>query len=555
MNHLRAVYEFGDFTLDVGQQRLSRRAGGESVALTGKTFDTLVYLLQHAGEPLSRETLMKAIWPEVVVEENSLTQIISALRQMLGEARGENRYIATLPRTGYRFVAGVTTRDREPAPAAPTAPLRPNFDAMPGGNGLSVRRGYALGLGGAALVLIVAATVFWTLSPQSPRAVLAPSTQELAILPFKPLLPAERNEALGWGVAEALIANVAQNTDLAVRPFSSVRRFAAPDQDAIAAGRELNVDTVLDGLMQRDGDRLRVSVRLLRVSDGRQLWSQSFEQPFTGIFDVEDAIVGRITQGLSRQRAVADTPKLRRETQSSEAFVLYANGRFAYLRLTEPSLTQAAGLFEQAVTLDPNYARAYAGIADCNALLGVLGVHPANEVYPKARSAAEKAIMLNPQLAAAYSSLGQILLVYDHDQAGAGRALARAIELDPNYAPTYFYHSVLNQMQGDLDAALADMERAMQLDPYALATRAARALILMYEGRTDESIVALRQILALDDRFDLARSFLMRALLAKGEYQQVLSEMDGRMMRARGAAVSWDRRWRLRVAVTRRAPS
>ncbi len=372
MNHPQAIYEFGEFALDVGQQRLLRLDGGEAVALTGKPFDTLVYLVEHAGEPLDKETLLRAVWPDVVVEENSLTQTISSLRQMLGETPGENRYIATLPRKGYRFVAPVCHRTSAPQPVV----RRPRRVAV---------------WAGAGIVAVIAVAV-----------------------------------AIPW----------------------------------------------------------------MRGSH---------------------------------------------ETRDPEAIALFASGRFAYLRLTESSLLQAIGFFEQAVARDPEYARAYAGIADAKVLLAVLGLRAPDAVYPSARIAAETALKLDPELAAAHVSLGQILMVHEHDLPGAARELARALELDPNYAPAYFYRGALAGYKGDASGALAAFDRAMQLDPYALSIRAARAFALFHARRYDAAIASLRQTLALDDRFDLARSFLMRALLAKGEYEEVLADMRGRTLHAPGS--------------------
>jgi TolB-like protein len=357
--------------------------------------------------------------------------------------------------------------------------------------------------------------------------------QSLAVLPFKPLVAAERNEVLELGMAESLISYLARSSRREIRPLSAVRRFAAVDQDAVAAGRALDVDAVLEGLLQRAGDRLRVSVRLLRVDDGSQLWARTFEQPFTEIFAVQDAIVAQIADAIDEPapRAAA----LRHDTENPEAFVLFASGSLAFSRLTEPSLHQAIEFFERAVALDSGYARAHAGLADAYMLLAVLGLRTPEDVHANARAAAETALRLDAGLAPAHVSLAQVLLVHDHDLDGARRELDRAVELDASYAPAYFYRGTLAMFRGDAEAALAALDRAMKLDPYRLATRAARGLALLHARRYDESIDSLREVLALDERFDLARGFLMRALLANGEYQEVLVEMRGRKLHGPGS--------------------
>ena len=526
MTRTRALYEFGDFTLDVGQQRLLRRDTGEAIPLVGKVFDTLLYLVEHAGELLDKDLLLHSIWPDVIVEENSLTQNVSTLRQVLGETRGENRYIATISRKGYRFVAKVTRRDQPADSAASPSSAAP----------ASTRRRIGL-VPVAAVVLTVAiaaiALLFTWTGPR--RAPVPVAGQTLAILPFKPLLPAERNESLELGMTESLISSLSRYSPRAISPLSTVRRYAALDQDAIAAGRELGVDTVLDGSLQRRGDRLRVSVRLLRVADGRQLWAQTFDQDFTTIFDVQDVIAARVAQALSVRWVASGPTRGAPYTQDPEAYALYSSGRLAWTRQTEASLLQAIAFFEQAIARDPNYALAYSGLADSYAVLGVFGIRAPHEVFPKARRAVEKALSIDPDLAAAHSALGHIKVQYEHDWEGAVREYARALQLDSSLALTYHRRGLLYAMQGDTDRALAQSERAQQLEPLWLAPRVGAGNFYYYARRFDESIRLIEQVLALDERADSARSVLIRDLLCKGEYERALREIDRRPLQAPGS--------------------
>src|SRR5882672_1732122 len=209
MTRTRALYEFGDFALDVGQQRLLRRDTGEAIPLVGKVFDTLLYLVEHAGEPLDKDVLLHSIWPDVIVEENSLTKNVSTLRQVLGEARGENRYIATISRKGYRFVAKVTRRDElavsNIAAASATAPSAAPPDSTRRRIGL-----IAAGVGVLVVVIATSALFFFPTGfiPSGHRELAPVAGQTLAILPFKPLLPAERNESLELGMTESLISSL-----------------------------------------------------------------------------------------------------------------------------------------------------------------------------------------------------------------------------------------------------------------------------------------------------------------------------------------------------------
>src|SRR6478736_6670836 len=345
----RALYEFGDFVLDVGQQRLLRRDTGEAIPLTGRVFETLLCLVERAGETLDKDLLLRSIWPGVIVEENSLTQNVSTLRQALGETRGENRYIATVARRGYRFVARVTRRDEQdlrdtPAPGA----------AAPSAEPAAVRRTRFGAISAGAVLIVLVAAIGLFFSEHRTRTSLPVASQSLAILPFKPLLPAERNESLELGMTESLISSLGRYSPQAISPLSSVRRYVALNQDPIAAGRELGVATVLEGSLQRRGDRLRVSVRLLRVADGRQLWAQSFDQEFTTIFDVQDIIAARVAQSLAVRWAGSGSTRGAPYTQDPEAYALYASGRLAWTRQSEPSLRAA-----RAIVLDPSLALTY----------------------------------------------------------------------------------------------------------------------------------------------------------------------------------------------------
>jgi tetratricopeptide (TPR) repeat protein len=336
-------------------------------------------------------------------------------------------------------------------------------------------------------------------------------------------------------MTESLITSLGQHCEQMISPLSSVRRYAALDQDPVAAGRELGVDTVLDGSLQRRGDRLRVSVRLLRVADGRQLWAQNFDQDFTTIFDVQDIIAGRVAQALSVRWVPKEPTRDAPNTRDPEAYALYAAGRFAWTRQTETSLLQAIAFYEQAIARDPDYALAYAGLSDSYALLGVFGIRAPRDVFPKARAAVEKALSLDPDLAAAHCALGHIKVQYEHDWDGAAREYARAIQLDPSSALAHHRRGLLYAMQGDTDRAVASDERAHRLEPLWLTPRTAIGNYLYHAKRYDESIRILEQVLALDDRSDNARALLVRSLIARGDYDRAIAEYDRRPLQTPGS--------------------
>lgn len=519
--------ELPGFVIDVRRRLLLRRETGEAVTLNSKVFDTLLYLARHLGEVLDKDTLLGAVWPGVVVEENSLTQNISALRQALGETHGENRYIATVPRRGYQFVAAVSAVSE--LPAAPPAAAQ-----NPGARGsLMRRRSYDRWLPWVMAVAAVSVGAWLIWRPGNIGDVPA-GARALAVLPFKPLVLAERDESLELGMTESLIAKLSELDGPVVKPLSSVRRYASQDQDPLAAGLALDADVVLDGSLQHRDGRLRVTARLLNVKDGRQIWAGSFDENVTTIFEVQDTITRRVSEAL--RAPLSDRVGRRSErgsTQISAAYLAHANGRLAWSRLTEQGLKQAIGEFEKALALDPNYALAHVGVADSYATLAVFGNMNPHEAFPRARAAAQRALEIEPELAAAHATLGHITAQYELDWQTAMAEYDRAIALDPDYARTYHWRGIAYGVHGATSLALADFERARHLEPLWIAPRAATGNILFYARRYPEAIAVLDEALAFDDRADNARTFRARTYLHSGQRELALAEFL--KLRERGA--------------------
>lgn len=522
------AYEFGDFRLDVQQQALVSRASGESVPLTARVFDTLLYFVEHAQELVNKHRLMKAVWPHVVVEENNLDQSISVLRRLLGEHRGDNRYILTVRGRGYRFVAPVAVIDpgHENGDSGVTsaAESKTGLSATAAGaatpqiglTGLAVRRLRVAG-GLAAMAGIIGLGVYWLLPPVTPPV---PFERTLAVLPFKPMVLAERSESLEMGMTDTLVAVLGAGSELAVAPLSSVRRYGGLEQDAAAAGRALNVATVLDGHIQRDGDRLRVSARLINATDGKQLWSQRFDQQFTDIFAVQDAIAARVRDALRIELGNAPARNAQRGfTADAEAYQFYVNGRFLRNRASEESLRQAIAQYEQAIERDPRFALAYVGLADSHAILGVFGAVAPDEAFPRAKEAVLKALALDPELGEAYASLGHIRTQYELDWAGAHEAYRRSIELNPNYGPGQQWLGHLLAYEGDIDAGIAQLRKAQAIEPLSPSYGALIGLMLNYARRYDEAVVQLQRTLASDPAFDIAHTYLGLAYLRRDQYE------------------------------------
>jgi serine/threonine-protein kinase len=341
------------------------------------------------------------------------------------------------------------------------------------------------------------------------------------VLPFKPLTPDDRNESLELGMTETLIASL-NSRRLSVSPLSSVRRFAGIEQDGLAAARALGVQKVLEGHIQRVGNQLRVSARLLDVSDGRQLWAQRFDEAFTDIFSVQDTIAARVRNALAAELN-DESPALRRYTQDAEAYQLYANGRYHLHRLALP---QALAQFELAVARDPNFALAHVGIAEARSLLGVVGAVAPRDTFPQARLAVDRALELAPDLAEAYASLGHIKVQYEYDWAGAESAFRRAIALNDDSARAHQWFGLCLALRGRFDEGLAQLRQAQALEPAQPIYSALIGMVLVYQRHYDEAIEQLRLTLDMDSTFPTTNAYLALAYLRSGDYVRAQQYLD-----------------------------
>ena len=524
------IYAFGDFRLD-GPKRLLLR-GGELVSLTPKVFDTLVYLIEHRGSVLSKDDLMSAVWPDTVVEENNLSQNISKLRSVLGESPGDHRWIVTLPGRGYRFVADVrllasgkesTPEDAGlPGPVPERNPSAAAASSLPkqATRGFSVRLGRFV-LAGLLAGLLTAGAVYFLRSRN--RASAHPTVESIAVLPFKPLVPESRDEALELGMADTLITKLSNGTKIIVRPISSVRRYGGVEQDPLAAGRELVVDAVLDGTIQRWGDRIRVTARLVRVSDNRTLWAGQFDRGFGDIFDVQDSISERAAAELVPILTGEEKEQLaRRYTADTEAYELYLKGRFFWYKRTPQATAKAAEYFQRALERDPRYALAYAGIADCYRTLPIMSDAPSRESFPKAKQAALKALEIDNNLAEAHSALGYVEYFFEWDWAAAEKEFQRAIEINPNYPLAHLGYAHLLSTLGRHEDALAEIDRAIKLDPLSPFVGTIKGQILFHARRYSEAIEEVNKALEIEPNFWIGQIVLCRSYERLAHYEQAL---------------------------------
>ncbi len=518
-----SVFEFGDFRLDASGRMLTR--AGAPVRLTPRIFATLLYLVERRGTVLGKEELLTALWPDVVVEENNLEQAISKLRQALGEAPGDNKYVATVSGRGYRFVApvavlapstqGAESSDVTPATIADTltAP-EPQRGPRP--------RSHRVALAAMFLASAGLAGLYVRSSFEGPVGDARPP-RSLAVLPFKPLVTETRDEALEFGVADSLIAKLGSLDALTVRPLSAVRRFHASLQDPVAAGRELGVEAVLDGHIQRLKERIRVTVRLVRIADGRQLWAGQYDEQFTSIFDIQDAISEQVTFELSLRLSADQAQRVaRRDTRNPGAYEAYLKGRF-FLSLAQPH--NAIEMFEQAVRLDPGFAPARAGLADTLSRLPIATDSMSGDVIQRARSIALTALELDPELGQAYAVLGWIAFYYDWDWAASEQYYRRALALDGRdfSARLGYAHLLSNTFRPD--EAMQQVDVALAADPQSPLAGTLKSQFLFYAGRTREAHEQLRATLGTSQAFWIAQLLLGRILLHEGRHDDAVAAL------------------------------
>ena len=507
----RRYHRFGDYYLDT-QARELRAGDGALVPLTAKAFDTLSCLIDNRQRVVGKDELLTTVWAGRVVEENNLTQAISALRRALGS---EHRYIVTVPGRGYRFVADV--EDAADAPARDTAtpvPVPHRFD-----------RRRAIALGALLFMLALFAVSAWRMrEPVVPP--VKPSQQTLAVLPFRSLSPGPRDELLELGLAETLIARISGSTQLRVRSLTSSQRFAGARQDPLDAGRQLGAAYVIEGTTQRDGDQVRVNARLLDVTDGRAIWSGTFDEQIDRAFTLQDGIAAAVASALAfKISALPAGSRSPCDGANAEAYRAYLTGHYQLNRPSAARMRQALAAFRRAIDLDPTCARAYAGMAYAYRALAMTGDQAPREIFPLAKAAVKQALAIDPGLAEAYASQGFIRFWYDWDWAGAEASFKRAIELNPSLAEAHMGYAHLLSNIGRRKEAVLHAREAVVLDPLSPLMNMLASNFTMIAGNTGEARQGREKALELEPDFWAALLSRSAMLMARGDYASAITDL------------------------------
>jgi len=333
--------------------------------------------------------------------------------------------------------------------------------------------------------------------------------------------------ALGLAMADALITKLSNSRRIAIRPTSAVLRYSALDKDPVAAGRELGVEAVLDGKVQQVGERVRVTVQLLRVVDGASLWAEKFDAKFTDIFAVQDSISDQAARSLTLQLTGNEREMMRKHyTENAEAYAAYLQGRYFWNKRNAAGLKTAVEYFQRAIKIDSNYALAYAGLADCYIRLNEFGVPMAQESVPRGKAAVLKALEIDDALAEAHATLGFIKFRHDWDFAGADNEFRRSLELDANYSEAHQWYAFYLLAAGRKDEADGEMTRAQSLDPLSITFNSNLALYLFFTHQFDQSVQQCHKTLEMEPNSFLSRFALGLSYEQQGLNKEAISEFQ-----------------------------
>jgi DNA-binding winged helix-turn-helix (wHTH) protein/TolB-like protein/Flp pilus assembly protein TadD len=517
-------YEFGPFRLDPDERLLLYH--DQPLSLSSKAFDTLLLLIQRRGHLVQKSEIMDKVWADSFVEEHNIVVTISMLRKVLTNGDGEQKYIETVAKQGYRFIGKVSevpTGDPGEIDTAPAITPEPSPSVVP----LDRNRMLFLYFSGGLVLTGVIVSIFVFVLRSGRHVGASGKIQSLAVLPFRTINTDADHAYLGFGLADAIIAKLADRGGIAVRPTSAVLKYADSAETPLAAGREQKVDAVLTGSVETLPEKLRVKVRLLRTSDGSTLLTDAFEETTDQIFQVENAVAERVSRSMpSNLRGTTVGVKAQQDTNNSEAHELYLKGRYFWNIRTEEGLRRSIEYFRQATVRDPQYAKAYAGLADSYVLLASYGVESPQKAYPYARFAALNALKLDDSLAEAHASLGMIDFYYGWNWEEAEQEFQQALGLNPNYIVAETWYALDLAATGRQNEALNLIERAKEIDPLSPEINVVLGRIF-YSGRQyEKAAAAFRDVIELNPSFARAHVRLGMTYIMQRDFTDSIHEFE-----------------------------
>jgi TolB-like protein/DNA-binding winged helix-turn-helix (wHTH) protein/Tfp pilus assembly protein PilF len=501
------AYQFGSYRLEVPTRRLLR--GGQPISLTPKAFDVLLALVERRDRVVDKAELMRIVWPDSFVEEANLSQTIFVLRKTLGEGPDGRPFIDTVPRRGYRFGADVSDGAPKPAAAA-EAPVW--------------WRSRARWIAAVAVAVVVlawfgASRVRW-LNGRPSRI------ESLAVLPLENLSGDAEQDYLAEGMTDALITSLAHISELRVISRTSAMTYKNARKTLPDIARELSVDAVVEGTVQRSAGRVRLNLKLIQASTERTLWAQTYERELHDVVGLQNEVARTIASRIavvltpSERTRLAEAPRV-----NPKVYEAYLKGRYFWNRRSEPDVRRAIELFEEALRDDPAYAPAYAGLADSYTTFGIYGwIVPADKEWAKAIAAADRAIALDETLADGHTSRAGIAMNYELDWTRAEKGYRRALELNPGYANAHHWYGYYLLLTGRVTEAEAEIRRALELDPLSPIINANIGFCFYVARQYDAAIAHWRKALEMHRNYRLLHGYLVLAYVGKQMYTEAMAE-------------------------------
>jgi TolB-like protein/DNA-binding winged helix-turn-helix (wHTH) protein/Tfp pilus assembly protein PilF len=547
-----AIFRFGPYESRPRTRELYKH--GCKLKIRPQPLQLLNLLLNRPGDLLTREELRRQLWSsETFVDfEHGLNNSIKELRAILGDSPSEPRFIQTLPKLGYRFIAAVEIAESA-IPAIParaqteitlpdqsqSAPVIREFHGTeappnaPSDLAVQPRSRHWWTIFGLATIMIAVALGYLQWARSRPRPQPANEKMMLAVLPFSNLTGDEAQEYFSDGLTEEMISQLGRlDPDrLGVIARTSVMHYKHGDAPLDQIGRELGVQYVLEGSVRRDSEKVRITAQLIQVKGQTHLWSRQYDRELGHLLTLQGEIAQEISDeiqlalGQSEKPAVGVRPVAFSAPKSYEAYDFYLKGRYYWNKRTPQAFQQAVECFTKAVAIDPTYARAYAGLADSYALMSAYYVAPPSDLIPKARAAALKALELDEKLAEAHVSLALIVQNYNWDWETSEKEFRRGIALDPNYATAHHWYAEHLALLGRFDQAFSEMQRARELDPLSLIMQADNGVFLYFSRQYDRAIQQFRAVLDLDPNSPRAHTISL-AYAQQGRFADALADIQ-----------------------------
>jgi|GEM_PF-389366 DNA-binding winged helix-turn-helix (wHTH) protein/TolB-like protein/Tfp pilus assembly protein PilF len=540
--------EFGPFFFNPQERILLRQ--GQVVSLAPMVFDLLQYLIERHHQLCSKEELIRHLWPDTIVGENSLLQIIYLLRRSLGDESGAPRYILTVPRHGYRFVAelkesqldAITHSSPAQPPVVPDAtgevdlPLPSANDTGPGleeekVEGTSRQQWTRVGAVIFIVVAVVATSSLWRLLQSQNNNKSESAFKTIAVLPFRSLSREDSSQSFSLGITDALIIRLSSvNKQVTVRPFNAVLKYEGKEYDPLQAGSDLRVEAVITGTVQTDSDHIRVTSQLFDVRSGRSLWSGTFEARANELFIVQDNLSEQLASSLAWKLNSQDRERLtRRDTADIEAYRLYRMAVYHWNKRTKESLEKAVSYLTKAVGIDPKFARAHALLADTLMLqvyFEFTDIDQQRTSLGEAGKAAEAAISSDETVVEAYVTLAALKVIRDADPEAANKLFLRALAIDPNNSFVKMRYGFFLRNIGRIDEAALYLRRALENDPTSSITNAMLGYVMLVKNDCQRSGEYLSRALELDPNNKWARSTRGVLFLMNKRYGEAVTEFQ-----------------------------